>query len=136
MFRRLVVLMAATLGVALAQNTRVIEEIAAKVNGDIVTRGQLEQARRDIEQQLRADGLTGAKLADALRTYSADLLKTQIDELLLVQKGKDLGVNVDGDVTRELADMQVASKISDPDKFQEAVRQQYGMSFEEFRDKL
>jgi peptidyl-prolyl cis-trans isomerase SurA len=136
MHRRLVVLMAATLGVALAQNTRVIEEIAAKVNGDIVTRGQLEQARRDIEQQLRADGLTGAKLADALRTYSADLLKTQIDELLLVQKGKDLGVNVDGDVTRELADMQVASKISDPDKFQEAVRQQYGMSFEEFRDKL
>ena len=32
--------------------------------------------------------------------------------------------------------MQVASKISDPDQFHEAIRQQYGMSFEEFRDKL
>jgi peptidyl-prolyl cis-trans isomerase SurA len=136
MLRRLVVLMAATLPVALAQNTRVVEEIAAKVNGDIVTRSELDQTRKDMEQQLRAEGLTGAKLAEAVRADAANALESKIDELLLVQKGKDLGVNVDPDVTRELADMQVASKISDPDKFHEAIRQQYGMSFEEFRDKL
>jgi parvulin-like peptidyl-prolyl isomerase len=128
--------MAATLPVAVAQNTRVVEEIAAKVNGDIITRGELEQTRRDIEQQLRAEGTTGTKLTDAVRAYSANALRDQIDQLLLVQKGKDLGINVDGEVTRELADMQVAGKISDPDKFQEAIRQQYGMSFEDFKDKM
>jgi peptidyl-prolyl cis-trans isomerase SurA len=136
MLRRLVVLMAATLPVAVAQNTRVVEEIAAKVNGDIITRGELEQTRRDAEQQLRGEGLTGTKLNDEVRAYSANALRNQIDELLLVQKGKDLGINVDGEVTRELADMQVASKITDPDKFHDAIRQQYGMSFEDFRDKL
>ena len=137
MLRRFVVFMAATLPVAIGQNnTRVVEEIAAKVNGDIITRGELEQARKDMEQQLRAQGLTGQKLADALRQESSDALKNQIDELLLVQKGKDLNLNVDGDVTRELADMQVASKITDPDKFQEAIRQQYGIPFQEFKDKL
>jgi len=136
MLRRFVVLMAATLPVAVAQNTRVVEEIAAKVNGDIITRGELEQNRKEIEQQLRAEGLTGQKLTDAVRSYSANALRDQIDQLLLVQKGKDLNINVDGDVTRELADMQVASKITDPDKFHEAVRQQYGMQFEDFKDKM
>jgi len=135
MLRSLVVLMAAALP-AVAQNTRVVEEIAAKVNGDIITRGELEQTRRESEQQRRAEGLTGARLADAVRQDAADALRNQIDQLLLVQKGKDLGISVDGDVTRELAEMQVASKITDPDKFQAAVRQQYGMSFEEFRDQM
>jgi peptidyl-prolyl cis-trans isomerase SurA len=136
MLRRFVVLMAATLPVASAQNTRVVEEIAAKVNGDIITRGELEQTRKDIEQQLRTEGLTGTKLSDAVKTYSANALRDQIDQLLLVQKGKDLNINVDGEVTREMADMQVASKITDPDKFHEAIHQQYGMTFEEFRDKM
>ncbi|HTX33486.1 MAG TPA: peptidylprolyl isomerase [Bryobacteraceae bacterium] len=136
MLRRLVVLILATLPVAMAQNTRVVEEIAAKVNGDIITRGELEQIRKESEQRHRAEGLTGAKLAEAVQADSARALSDQIDLLLLVQKGKDLGISVDGDVTRELADMQVASKISDPDKFHDAIRQQYGMSFEEFRDKM
>ncbi len=128
--------MAATLPVAVAQNTRVVEEIAAKVNGDIITRGELEQTRRDVEQQLRAEGTTGAKLNDAVRAYSANALRDQIDQLLLVQKGKDLNINVDGEVTRELADMQVASKITDPDKFHDAIQQQYGMTFDNFKDKM
>ncbi len=136
MFRRLVVLIAAALPAALAQNTHVVEEIAAKVNGDMITRGELEDTRRQSEQRHRAEGLTGARLTEAVREDSAHALSDQIDLLLLVQKGKDLGISVDGDVTRELADMQVAWKISDPDKFHEAIRQQYGMSFEEFRDKM
>lgn len=128
--------MAATLPVASAQNTRVVEEIAAKVNGDIVTRSELDQMRKESEQQHRTEGLTGTRLSDAVKADAANALESRIDELLLVQKGRDLGVNVDPDVTRELADMQVASKISDPDRFHEAIRQQYGMGFEEFRDKL
>ena len=43
MIRRFVVLMAATLAVAVAADIRVVEEIAAKVNGDIVTRGELDE---------------------------------------------------------------------------------------------
>src|SRR6185295_5321084 len=57
----------------------------------------------------------------------------EIDTLLLVQRGKDLNINVDGDVTRRLAEIQVQSKLSDPDKFQEYLRQQTGMSYEDFK---
>ncbi len=136
MVRSLVVLVAATMSAAVAADVKVVEEIAAKVNGDIITRGELEQNRRDIEQGLRAEGLTGTKLADAVREYSANALRDQIDQLLLVQKGKDLNVKVDSDVNRRLADLQLQSKIADPDKFHEWIREQTGMTYEDYKDKL
>ena len=83
---------------------------------------------KKIEQALRAEGLTGAKLQDAVQEYAANALRDQIDQLLLVQKAKDLTINVDPDITRELAEMQVRTKISDPDKFREFVREQTGMT--------
>ncbi len=136
MFRRFVVLWAAAVPLAFAADVRVVEEIAAKVNGDIITRGELEQTRREIEQQLRSEGLTGARLADAIKQAQANALRNQIDELLLVHRGKDLNINVDPEVTRRLADFQVQAKISDPDKFHDFIREQYGMSFEDFRDRM
>jgi peptidyl-prolyl cis-trans isomerase SurA len=132
----LVALGAAAVAVALAADIRVVEEIAAKVNGDIITRGELEQTRREIEQGLRAEGLTGAKLQEAVRQYSANALRDQIDQLLLVQRAKDLTINIDPEITRELASLQVRSKIADPDKFREYVREQTGMTYEEYRDRM
>ena len=136
MFRRFVLLIAATLPIAVAADIRVVEEIAAKVNGDIITRGELEQQRKELEIQLRAEGLAGAKLTDAVKQSAANALRDEIDQLLLVQRAKDLNINVDPDVTRELADMQVRTKITDHDKFQQVIQQQYGMSYEDFRDRM
>src|SRR5688572_13135001 len=107
MTSRIILLGAAAIAVAVAADIRVVEEIAAKVNGDIITRGELEQTRIKIEQALRAEGLTGEKLQEAVQKYSANALAEQIDQLLLVQKAKDLTINVDPDITRELAEMQV-----------------------------
>ena len=135
MLRSLVVLMAAVSS-SMAADVKVVEEIAAKVNGDIVTRGELETTRKELEQGLRGEGLTGAKLSDALKEYTANALRDQIDQLLLVQKGKDLNINVDAEINRRVAEMQVQMKMSDPDKFHEAIRQQYGVTYEDFRDKM
>jgi peptidyl-prolyl cis-trans isomerase SurA len=136
MLSRFVVVSAATVALALAADVRVIEEIAAKVNGDIITRSELEQTRRELEQALKGQGVTGARLQEQLREAAANALRDQIDQLLLVQRGKDLTISVDGDVTREMADLQVRSKITDPDKFHEYVRENTGMSYEDYRDRL
>src|SRR5947209_11357714 len=142
MFRRLVVLIAATLPLAVAADVRVVEEIAAKVNGDIITRGELEQTRREFEQARRAEGLTGPRLQEALTKDTSNALRDQIDQLLLVQKGKDLNISVDSEITRQLADIQVQAKdkdgnrITDPDKFHQFIQEQTGMTFEDYRDRL
>ena len=108
--------MAAGLQLAAAADIRVVEEIAAKVNGDIVTRGEMEEQQREYEQYLRQEQhLSGARLTAAMADYAKDILRDKIDTLLLVQQGKDLGISVDGDVNRQLAQIQVLSKISDPE---------------------
>ena len=135
MYRSLVVV-AAALGTALAADVKVVEEIAAKVNGDIITRGELEQARKDIEQRLRAEGLTGARLSEAIKEYSASALQDQIDQLLLYQKGKDLNIKIDTEVNRQIAELQLQSKIADMEKFHDWIREQTGMTYEDYKDKL
>jgi peptidyl-prolyl cis-trans isomerase SurA len=142
MFRRFVVLIAAAVPLAVAADVRVVEEIAAKVNGDIITRGELEQMRKEFEQGRRSEGLNGARLQEALKQDTSNALRDQIDQLLLIQKGKDLNINVDAELTRQLADIQVQSKdkdgnrITDPDKFHQFIQEQTGMSFEDYRDRL
>jgi parvulin-like peptidyl-prolyl isomerase len=113
---------------------RLVEEIVAKVNGEIITRGELTQQRTVIEGDLQQQGLSGEALDTALKQRSADALRDQIDQLLLVQKGKELNINVDADVNRRLAEIQSDSKISDPEKFHEWLQEQlHGISFEDFK---
>lgn len=113
--------------------TRIVEEIVAKVNGEIITRGELEKQRALIQQQLEKQGLTGPALEQAVNKAAADALRDQIDQLLLVQKGKDLNINVDAEVNRRVAEIQKQSGIADPDKFHEWVRENAGESFEDLK---
>jgi parvulin-like peptidyl-prolyl isomerase len=126
----------ALVNIGLASDVRVVEEIVAKVNADIITRGELESTRRSIEAELRKQGLTGAALEKAIKDQANDALRDQIDQLLLVQHAKDLNINVDAEVTKRLAAIQVDSKIADPDKFHDYLREGSGLSFEDFRQKL
>src|SRR5207248_10380104 len=112
---------------------RLVEEIVAKVNGEIITRGELEKQRVAIEAELQQQGLIGKPLQDAIDKKAADALRDQIDQLLLVQKGKELNINVDSDVNRRIAEIQSQQKISDPEKFQEFIREQTGEPFEDFK---
>ena len=117
---------------------RVIEEIVAKVNGDIITRGELEQQRRAIEAEMKQQqpNLSAEALAAAVRQKQSEALRDKIDQSLLVQRGKELNINVDAEVTRRIAQIQQESKIADVEKFHEWVRQQSGVPFEDFRAEM
>jgi peptidyl-prolyl cis-trans isomerase SurA len=111
----------------------VVEEIVAKVNGQIITRGELEKQRVRIEGELRKQGLIGSALDQAVNKGAADALSDQIDQLLLVAKGTELNINVDTDVNKQVAAIQRESGIADPEKFHDWVRDQTGESFEDLK---
>jgi peptidyl-prolyl cis-trans isomerase SurA len=136
MYRKLIPLFAASFSLAAAADVHIVEEIVAKVNSDIITRGELAHSRAEIEAELRQQGLNGAQLQKALQEKSAENLRDHIDQLLLVQKAKDLNISVDSEITKRLAEMQVQSKISDPDKFHDFIREQMGMPFEDFKQQV
>jgi parvulin-like peptidyl-prolyl isomerase len=126
----------AAISVSMAADVAVVEEIVAKVNGDIITRGDLERARRSLVSELQQQGYNGLRLEEAVKEHEKDLLRDRIDQLLLQQKGRDLNINVDSDVAKNLAQIQKEVGIADPEKFQEYVHQQTGMPFEDYKSDM
>jgi peptidyl-prolyl cis-trans isomerase SurA len=112
---------------------KLVEQIVAKINNEIITQGDLERSRHQLEAELKRQGLGGERLEETLKAAEKDTLRDRIDQLLLVQKGKDLNINVDSEVSKYLAELQLQFKVSDPDKFQQFVREQTGMPYEDFR---
>ena len=136
--RYLGVLAAGLVAFAIASQADVVtvEQIVCKLNGDIITNLDLDHDRADLEKQLRANGYTGKRLEDAIKAEAPNLLRNKIDNLLLVQKGKELELKVDPDVNKYLADLQRQTNTADPEKFQALVRQETGKSYEDFKADL
>lgn len=115
----------------------IMDEIICKVNGDIVTRNELEKDRQELPDNLRQQsGLTGQALDDAVKKNVPNLLRQRIDDLLLQQRAKELDIKVDTEVNKFIADVQRRAKIADPDKFQAFIRDNMGMPFEDYRGQI
>jgi peptidyl-prolyl cis-trans isomerase SurA len=119
-----------------AADVTTVEEIVAKVNGDIVTRTELARSRKQIEDDLRQRRVTGPDFSKTMKERETLILRDRIDQLLLVQKAKDLSINVDTDISKQMADIQKRSGIADTDKFQQWVREQLGMPFEDYKNEM
>jgi peptidyl-prolyl cis-trans isomerase SurA len=111
----------------------IIEEIVAKVNGEIVTRGDLLHARQDMEELLKGQGLPAIAIENTVKEREKDILRDRIDRFLLIAKAKDLNITVDNEMTKYMADLQRESKIADPDKFHDYIKEQTGVPFEDFK---
>jgi len=114
----------------------VVEEIVAKVNNEIVTRSEIEKYRRLLAGEIAHQQMTPDRAREALKQGETDLLRDRIDQLLLVQKAKELDIKVDQDLSKQMAQLQLKSGITDPDKFQEWVREQSGMAFEDYKQQM
>ncbi|MBV8845652.1 MAG: peptidylprolyl isomerase [Bryobacterales bacterium] len=116
-----------------AARVDVVDEIVCKVNGDIITRNDLEHDRKQVEEEIKRENLTGPRAQEVLNAQLADLLRNRIDRLLFVQKAKEMDLKVDTELNKRMADLQRRSGIADPQKFQDWVKEQAGMPYEDFR---
>ena len=136
MWYRLIAVCVSAAALLSAAEISIIDEIICKVNGDIITRGDLERSRKQMEATLRQQGVTGARLEEAVKEGSANLLRERIDSLLMISRGKELNISVDTEVNKQIADIQRQTKIADPEKFQAFVKQESGQNFEDFKNEL
>lgn len=102
------VVTAATLSVWLSLSGRclalqVFEQVLVNVNGDILTRRQLDERVRSVlaQQQGRAIAAADMRADPALRQQAAALtprvVADAIDELLVIQRARELGFDADED---------------------------------------
>src|SRR5882672_8678216 len=54
-------------GAVAAAEVKVVEQIVAKVNGDIITRGELERSRQVLEAELKQQKVPEAKMQELLK---------------------------------------------------------------------
>ena len=116
-----------------AADTVVIEQIIAKVNGEIITRSEIDRMKKGMVEEMKARGATDKDVAEALKEREKDFLREKIDSMLLAQKGRDLSINLDAEVTKYIANLQRQSKIADTDKFQAYIKENTGMSYEDYQ---
>jgi peptidyl-prolyl cis-trans isomerase SurA len=119
-----------------AADTIVIEQIVAKVNGDIVTRSELDRIRQENQLEMQQRGMSAPQIRTAMQEREKDLLRDRIDSLLLIQRGKDLDIKVDTEISKRLAEIQLENKIADVDKFQQWIKDNVGKSYEDFKQDL
>ena len=122
-----------------AQRGEIIEQVLVKVNGDIITKSDLERRqiaaiRERAKGRVDAESLKNdAELQKALVEVTGEILVNTIDELLMVQLGKEKGYALrDEQFTAWLADLRKSNQLEDDAKFQAALKQE-GYTLDDLR---
>ena len=106
------------------------------INGAIVTRGDLSRTRQSLITDMKRRKASDQEIDEAVKRQEPNLLRDKIDNLLLIQRGDQLSVNVDREVSKYMADLMLQFKVADSDKFGQLVREQTGMRFEDFKQEV
>jgi peptidyl-prolyl cis-trans isomerase SurA len=115
----------------------VVEEIVARVNNEIVTREDLDKARKSLESEAREScaQCTPEQVREQIAAKDKDLLRDLIDQSLLVQRAKDAGIKVDTEVIKRLDAIRVQNKLPSMEALEAEVTKS-GQDFEDFKRQL
>jgi peptidyl-prolyl cis-trans isomerase SurA len=144
MKKLLFVVTAATLVMAPRASLRadVIEQVLVKVNGDIITKTDLEQRqvaalRQRLSKNVDPDMLkTDDQLKKALVEITPVVLVNAVDELLLLQHGKELGLRLGDEQFKQVVNnIRKEQGLQDDAKFAQALAQE-NMTMDDLRKQL
>ncbi len=114
----------------------VVEQIVAKVNGDIITNSDLARARRQIIEEMKARKVSQTEIDMTLVTAEKNILRDKIDSLLLASKGKEMSISVDGEISKYVADLMVKTKMANQEDLAKMITEQTGQSFEDWKSEM
>jgi len=117
---------------------KVIEEIVARVNNEIITRSELDKAKSSAAedaQQSCAGKCTPEQLQVAQEDAQKYALRDLIDQSLLSQRGKDMDINVEADVIKQLDQIRQQNKLKDLDDLEKAVTAS-GVNWDDFKNNI
>ncbi len=112
----------------ISANGVVAEEVIVRVNDQIITRSDLLRGEDTLQNELAQNPGGSSDPAERQRNMLRDL----IDQQLLISKAKELGVNADAEVVRQLDDIRKQNNLPSMEALEAAARKQ-GVSFEDFK---
>ncbi len=111
----------------------IVDEIIARVNDDIITRSDLEKAKQtnleEIKQRSPSDWQ--GKWDKAQK----DVLRDLIDQQLLLERGKELGITGETEVVKRLNQLRQQMGLASIDDLEKEAQKQ-GVSYEDFKEQI
>jgi peptidyl-prolyl cis-trans isomerase SurA len=118
----------AALAAAIPVRAEIIEQVLVKVNGEIITKTEFETRQVDElrnRPELAKANAASAELQRAIAQVTPDLILNAVDELLLVQRGRESGYALgDQQFARIIEDVRKSQNLEDDARFTEALKQQ------------
>src|SRR5688572_1295693 len=138
MLKRLTVTTVAlgVLAVSTGIHAEILEQVLVKVNGEIITKTEFE-ARQVAELRNRPElakaSATSVELQRAIAEITPNLILAAVDELLLIQRGREFGYALgDQQFAQYVADIRKSQNLEDDARFQEALKQE-GLTLADLR---
>jgi peptidyl-prolyl cis-trans isomerase SurA len=121
-----------------AEGGKVVEEIVARVNNEVITRSELQHSIATAEDDAKSDcanRCTPEQLKNLTEDRQKNALRELIDQSLLVQRGKDMGVSVEPDVIKQLDQIRIENKLPSMEALEQAVSGE-GLNWEDFKNNI
>jgi peptidyl-prolyl cis-trans isomerase SurA len=109
----------------------VIEEIIARVNNQVITRTEFQRTMEAMKNEPPDRAEPEAPLAEREKNALRDL----IDQQLLLEKGKDLGITGDTELVKKLDEIRKQMNLESMEDLEKAAAAQ-GVSYEDFKQNL
>jgi peptidyl-prolyl cis-trans isomerase SurA len=117
---------------------KVVEEIIARVNNEIITRSELDHSRASAADEAKQDcqnRCTPEQLQTEVEERQKNSLRDLIDQSLLVQRAKDMGISVEPDVIKKLDQIRIQNNLGSMEDLEKAVSSQ-GLNWEDFKNNI
>jgi peptidyl-prolyl cis-trans isomerase SurA len=112
---------------------QVVEEIVARVNNQIITKSEFERSKDQLRDEVKQQEPVNADKIYAER--EPDVLRDLIDQQLLLEKGKDLGITGDTELIKQLDQMRKEMKLGSMEELEAEAKKQ-GISWEDFKQNM
>ncbi len=112
---------------------QVVEQIVARVNNQIITNTEYQRSKDQLRDEVKQQDPNDADKVYAER--EKDVLRDLIDQQLLLEKGKDLGITGDTELIKKEDQMRKDMKLDSIEALEKEAQKQ-GISWEDFQQNL
>jgi peptidyl-prolyl cis-trans isomerase SurA len=115
----------------------VLEEVVARVNDEVITTSDLQQSRDTLMGDVRQSctGCTPEQIQAQYDAKQPDILRDLIDQSLLVQRAKDMDINVESDVVKRLDEIRQSNNIASMEELESKI-EAAGLDYEDYKSNI
>jgi peptidyl-prolyl cis-trans isomerase SurA len=109
-------------------------DIVARVNDNVITLSDYQKAEQQLRTEVAQDcqGCTQDQIDAQFKGQRKDLLRGMIDQSLMVQRAKDMGIDVEPDLAKRLDEVRKQNGLATLEDLQKGVEAS-GLSWEDYK---